>query len=80
MIYFLDILDTNTFVIKEKIEDTKEVIKEGQTMQMAKRKGTKRQTIIYKTLLVKLQIEQHKPHKKTGWTQVLQKCKLLLLH
>jgi len=33
---------------------------------MAKRKRIKGQTMIYKTFLKKLQIEQHKPHWKLG--------------
>ena len=37
---------------------------------MAKRKGTKGQTTIYKTLHRKLKIKQHKPQQKPGLTQV----------
>jgi hypothetical protein len=33
---------------------------------MTKRKSTKEQTTIYKTLHWKLDIEQHEPHKKPG--------------
>ena len=35
---------------------------EGQTIQWPKEKGTKGQTMIYKTLSRKLKIEQHEPH------------------
>jgi hypothetical protein len=31
---------------------------------MAKRKQTKKQTMLYKTIHRKLQIEQHEPHRK----------------
>jgi len=33
---------------------------------MAKRKRTKGQSTIYKTLHIKLKIEQHEPHRKPG--------------
>jgi hypothetical protein len=33
---------------------------------IAKIKGTKRETTIYKTLHRKIKIEQHEPHKKPG--------------
>ena len=45
---------------------------------MAKRKRTKWQTTIYKTLHRKLKIEQHKHNKKLWWTQVLRKGKQLV--
>ena len=32
------------------------------------------------TLHRKLKIEQHEPHKNTGWTQVIQNGKYFLLH
>jgi hypothetical protein len=47
---------------------------------MANRWKTKGQTIIYKTLLRKLKIEQHEPNFKPGWTYVLRKGKQFLLH
>ena len=37
---------------------------------MAKRKQTKGQTVIYKTLHREVQIEQHEPHKNRGWNYV----------
>jgi len=37
---------------------------------MTKRKSTKGQTTIYKTLNIKLKIEQHEPHYNRVWTQV----------
>ena len=52
---------------KEKFEDTKGLsrsLKSDNTM--VKRKTTKRQTMIYKTLHRKLTIERHEPRKKTG--------------
>ena len=48
---------------------------------MIKRKRTKGQTTIYKTIHRKLKIEQHElTNKKRGWTQVLRKGKLFLFH
>jgi len=38
---------------------------------MTKRKGTKGQTMIYKTLRLKLKIEQHGSHKK--WKLIMKK-------
>jgi len=38
---------------------------------MAKRKRTKRQTMIYQELCIKRKVEQHESHKKQAWTQVL---------
>jgi hypothetical protein len=43
-------------------------------------KKDKGQTTIYKTLHIKLKIEQHDPTKNWGWTQVLRKGKQFLLH
>jgi hypothetical protein len=37
---------------------------EGDTLQLPKEKSIKRQTMIYKTLHRKLEIEQHEPHKQ----------------
>jgi hypothetical protein len=45
-----------------------------------KRKRTKGQMMIYKTLHRKLKIEQHKPYKNRGWTRVLRKGNQFLLH
>ena len=49
---------------------------------MAKLKGTKRQTMIYKTLHSKQKIEQYEPHENwgRGWTQVVRDGKQHLLH
>jgi hypothetical protein len=48
---------------------------------IAKRKRTKGQTMIYKTLHRKLKMEQHEPHKKNReCTQVPWKGKQFLLH
>jgi hypothetical protein len=49
---------------------------------MVKRKATKGQITIYKTLHTKINIEQYVPHIKTnrGWTQVPRKCKQFLLY
>ena len=47
---------------------------------MGNRKSTKGQTMIYKTLQRKLNIEQIEHHKEQGWTQVLRKRKQLQLH
>jgi hypothetical protein len=44
---------------------------------MAKRKSTKNDL---KNIHIKLQIEEHTPQKKPGWTQVLRKGKQFLLH
>ena len=44
------------------------------------KKRTNEQTMIYKTLHRKVKIEQRKPHKKQGWTQVLVKSKQFLFH
>jgi hypothetical protein len=46
---------------------------------MAKRKSTKGQTTIYKTLHKKLKMEQHEPTKNRGLTPVLLKGKQFLL-
>jgi len=40
---------------------------------MAKRKSTEGQTMMYKTLHRKLNIEQYERHWQPGWTQVLWK-------
>jgi len=37
---------------------------------MTKRKSTKRQTTIYKTLSIKLKIEHNGPYKNWAWTQL----------
>jgi len=42
---------------------------------MTKRKWTKGQTTIYKTLSEKPKIEQHEPHQKPGENSCAQKCK-----
>jgi len=49
---------------------------------MAKRKGTKEQTMIYKTLHRTPTIEQCESHikQREGWTQMLWKGKRFLLH
>jgi len=52
-------------IFKKEFEDTKGVIiirKSEDTNTMAKRKKTKGQTTIYKTILRKLKIDQHEPH------------------
>jgi hypothetical protein len=46
---------------------------------MTKRKRTKGQTTIYKTLHRKLKMEQHEPTKNRGITPVLPKDKQFLL-
>jgi hypothetical protein len=46
---------------------------------MAKRKRTKGQTTIYKTVHRKLMMEQHEPTKNRGLTAVLSKGKPFLL-
>ena len=51
------------FVVQKQIVYTKGVIRSGRTGNtMVNTKGTKRQTIIYKTLHIKLKIEQHVLH------------------
>jgi len=48
---------------------------------MGKRKGTKGQTMIYKTLHRKVKIEQYELHKKIGVnTGALERGKQFLLH
>jgi hypothetical protein len=64
------------------LKDTKGVIririlKKYNTM--TKRKRTKRQATIYKTLHRKLKMEQHEPTKNRGLTSVLPKGKQFLL-
>jgi hypothetical protein len=46
---------------------------------MVKRKRTKGQTTIYKTVHIKLKMEQHEPTKNRGLTPVLSKGKQFLL-
>ena len=71
------------FYIQEGLlEDTKEVIRiriSKKYNTMTKRKRTKGQTTIYKTLHRKLKMEQHEPTKNRGLTSVLSKGKQLLL-
>ena len=51
------------FVVEINIVYTKGVIRSGRTGNtMVKTKGTKRQTIIYKTLNINLKTEQHELH------------------
>jgi hypothetical protein len=47
---------------------------------MAKRKRTKEQTTIYKTLHREQKIEQHEHNWKRWWTHVTRKGKQFLLH
>ena len=46
-------------------------IEEGHTISGPKEK--EQTTMIYKTLNIKLKIEQHEPHSKPEWTRVLLK-------
>jgi hypothetical protein len=64
------------------LEDTKGVIRiriSKKYKTMTKRKRTKWQTTIYKTLHRKLKVEQHGPTKNRGLTPVLSKGKQFLL-
>jgi hypothetical protein len=64
------------------LEDTKGVIRIRLSKKyntMAKRKRTKGQTTIYKTVHRKLKMEQHEPTKNRGLTPVLPKGKQFLL-
>jgi len=62
----LQTVSTVMIVMQEEFEDTKEVIRIRNRRKtyntMTKRKRTKRQTTIYKTLHRKLKIEQHEHH------------------
>ena len=53
-------------MMKEEFEDTKEVIRQRIDNTMTKRKSTKGQITIYKTLHRKLKTEQHELHFKPG--------------
>jgi hypothetical protein len=67
------------FYIQEGLlEDTKGVIR-IRILKMTKRKRTKWQTTIYKTLHRKLKMEQHGPTINQGLTPVLSKGKQFLL-
>ena len=66
------------FVIHQKIA-VYPYIEEEQTT-LAKRKRTKRQTMIYKTLHIKLRSSNTNPTNYRGWTRVLGKDKQFLLH
>jgi hypothetical protein len=71
------------FYIQEGLlEDTKGVIRiriSKKYNTMTKRKRTKWQTTIYKTLHRKQKMEQHEPTKNRGLTPVLSKGKQFLL-
>ena len=61
-------------------EDTKGIIRSRKLQKDKQHNGQKKRdkAMIYKTLSVKLKIEQHQPHR--GWTQVLQTGRQFLLN
>ena len=68
--------------MQEKFDATKEVIRSHKFKgrQYNGQKIDEGQTVIYETLHRKLKIEQHEPHQKRVWTQMLWKSKHFLLH
>ena len=72
--WFQNILLENKTLWKM-FDDTKVVIRsrksKGKQNTMVKRKKTKGQTIVYKTIQRKLKIEQHESNKFREWTHVL---------
>jgi len=63
------------------IGQSEDVNQERTDSTMTKRKRTKKQTMIYKTLDRTLEIAKHEPlTNNRGWTQLLWKDKQFLLH